>query len=154
MGISSPLITRWARLALPRLPRSILSSLRRRSLELAREKGVDIRLKAKVTKINHSKSGVSSVEYEDRETGNSRIIDDITDVVVTAGPWTGRLLPKAKVEGLRAHSVVFDVDVSPYAVFTNIALPNEYSPEHRARKGQRRRHQRERRSRDLRSPGK
>ena len=61
-------------------------------------------------------------------------------MIVAAGPWTGRVLPKTKIEGLRVHSVVYDVDLSPYAVFTEIELPNEYSPEHRARKGQRRRH--------------
>ena len=108
--------------------------------ELAREGGVEIRLKARVTKINHSRTAVTSVEYEDGETGNSRILDDLTDVIVTAGPWTGRILPKTKIEGLRVHSVVYDVDLSPYAVFTEIELPNEYSPEHRARKGQRRKH--------------
>jgi len=127
--------------------------------ELAREKGVDIRLGAKVTRINHSKTGgVQSVEYVDRraefEAGNGEgqesgtgleevvvvVMDDVTDVIVTAGPWTGRLLPKSKVEGLRAHSVVLEADVSPYAVFTDIQLPSDYVPEHRAKKGQKRRH--------------
>lgn len=117
--------------------------------QLAREGGVDIRLGARVTKINQSKTEVHSVEYEDRTPGSaaggqttsrSRIIDGVTDVVVAAGPWTGRLLPRAKVEGLRAHSVVYDADVSPYAVFTNISLPPEFVPEHRARQGQRRKH--------------
>jgi glycine/D-amino acid oxidase-like deaminating enzyme len=108
--------------------------------ELAREKGVDIRIGAKVTKINHSKTGVQSVVYEDRKTSQSHTIDDITDVVVTAGPWTGRLLPRTRVEGLRAHSVVFEADVSPYAIFTDIQLPNDYVPEHRARLGQKRKH--------------
>ncbi|KAK1760674.1 putative oxidoreductase TDA3 [Echria macrotheca] len=109
--------------------------------ELAREKGVDIRIGAKVTKINHSKAGgVQSIEYEDRETSQSHTMGDVTDVVVTAGPWTGRLLPRTRVEGLRAHSVVFEADVSPYAIFTDIQLPNDYVPEHRARLGQKRKH--------------
>ncbi|KAK3359317.1 FAD dependent oxidoreductase [Lasiosphaeria hispida] len=108
--------------------------------ELAKERGVDIRIGAKVTKINRTKSGVRSVEYEDRRTGDACFIDEITDVVVTAGPWTGKLLPRSRVEGLRAHSVVFDVDISPYAVFTNIQLPTDYVPEHRATKGQKRKH--------------
>src|SRR5262249_41667349 len=77
--------------------------------DLAKEKGVEIKTSAKVTKINHSKTGVRNVEYEDRATGNTCFIDDVTDVVVCAGPWTGRVLPRTKVEGLRAHSVVFDV---------------------------------------------
>jgi glycine/D-amino acid oxidase-like deaminating enzyme len=109
--------------------------------ELAKEKGVDIRLRAKVTKINDTKThGVHSVEYEDRNTGQTHTIDNVTDVVVAAGPWTGKLLPRTRVEGLRAHSVVFEADVSPYAVFTDIQLPAEYVPEHRASQGQKRKH--------------
>jgi len=108
--------------------------------DLARERGVDIRVGARVTRINHSKSEVRSVEYEDRGTSEIRTVDDVTDVIVTAGPWTGKLLPRSRVEGLRAHSVVFDAHVSPYAVFTDIQLPTDYVPEHRARMGQRRKH--------------
>ncbi|KAL1879064.1 hypothetical protein VTK73DRAFT_7390 [Phialemonium thermophilum] len=108
--------------------------------ELARDKGVDIRLRAKATQINHSKAGVQSIEYEDRDTGSTNTIDGVTDVVVTAGPWTGKLFPRSRIEGIRAHSVVFDVDVSPYAVFTEINLPPGYVPEHRALKGQKRNH--------------
>lgn len=108
--------------------------------ELAKEKGVDIKLMSKVTQINHSKAGIRSVEYEDREAQSSRIIDGVTDVVVSAGPWTGKVLPRTKVEGLRAHSVVFEADVSPHAVFTDIQLPTDWAPEHRASKGQRRKH--------------
>lgn len=108
---------------------------------LARHSGVDIRIRAKVTKINDTKmDGVQSVEYEDRETGTTHTIDGVTDVVVAAGPWTGKLLPRTRIEGLRAHSVVFEADVSPYAVFTDIQLPADYVPEHRASKGQKRRH--------------
>jgi glycine/D-amino acid oxidase-like deaminating enzyme len=108
--------------------------------ELAQEKGVTIRLGAKVTKINHAKSALQSVSYEDRETSEARVVDDVTDVIVAAGPWTGRILPRSRVEGLRAHSVVFNADVSPYAVFTDIRLPADYVPEHRAKMGQRRKH--------------
>ncbi|KAK3327161.1 FAD dependent oxidoreductase [Cercophora scortea] len=108
--------------------------------ELAKEAGVDFRIGAKVTKINSTKAGVQSVEYEGRGTLASGVIDHVTDVIVAAGPWTGRLLPRAKIESLRAHSVVFNADVSPYAVFTDIQLPTEYVPEHRASKGQKRKH--------------
>lgn len=107
---------------------------------LAKEKGVDIRIGVKVTKINQSKTAVRNIEYENRETSTSHTIDDVTDVVVTAGPWTGKLLPRSRVEGLRAHSVVYDAKVSPYAVFTDIQLPNDYVPEHRTRMGQKRKH--------------
>lgn len=110
--------------------------------ELANEGGVDIRTGAKVTEIRtkKDKSSVESVGYVDRETGEARSIDDVTDVIVCAGPWTGKVLPRSKVEGLRAHSVVWEADVSPYAIFTDISLPSDYVPAHRADKGQRRRH--------------
>lgn len=68
------------------------------------------------------------------------MIYGVTDVIVTAGPWTGKLLPRSKVEGLRAHSVVYEAELSPYAVFTDIALPSDYIPEHRAELGQKRKH--------------
>ncbi|KAL7625516.1 hypothetical protein AAE478_004736 [Parahypoxylon ruwenzoriense] len=109
---------------------------------LARERGAEIRVNAKVTNIGLNKSGtaVSSVEYFDRLTNETRTLEGVTDVVVAAGPWTGRLWPKAKVEGLRAHSVVFAADVSPYAVFTDISLPNDWVPAHRAARGEKRKH--------------
>lgn len=110
--------------------------------ELARERGVDIREGAQVTEIHTGKDrrAVESVAYVDRETGETKRIDDVTDVIVCAGPWTGKVLPRSKIEGLRAHSVVFEADVSPYAIFTDISLPSDYVPSHRASKGQRRRH--------------
>lgn len=108
--------------------------------ELARQAGVDIRTNAHVKNIAHSDTGVEKVEYLDRNTGEMVSLDNVTDVVVAAGPWTGRVWPTAKVEGLRAHSVVFDADVSPYAVFTEIALPPSFVPEHRKKLGQTKRH--------------
>lgn len=112
--------------------------------ELAQAAGVDIRTRARATKITTPAGQADSakaVEYEDREHGGAaRVIGGVTDVIVTAGPWTGTLLPRSKVEGLRAHSVVYDADVSPYAVFTDIQLPSDYVPEHRARLGQKRKH--------------
>lgn len=108
--------------------------------ELAKEAGVDIMLQAKVTKINHSKTALESIEYEDRTNGQTVALNDVTDVVVTAGPWTGKLLPGSKIDGLRAHSVVMEADISPYAVFTDIQLPNNWVPEHRKAQGQKRKH--------------
>ncbi|EGY18163.1 oxidoreductase [Verticillium dahliae VdLs.17] len=83
---------------------------------LAAEKGVDIRTRAKLTKINSSPTGVESVERHRHRRPN--------------------------VEGLRAHSVVYDATVSPYAVFTRVLLPEDYVPAHRVVKGQRRKHKR------------
>lgn len=110
--------------------------------ELAREGGVDIRTGARVTEIRtkKDKSSIEGVGYVDRETGEARSLDGVTDVIVCAGPWTGKVLPRSKVEGLRAHSVVWEADVSPYAIFTDISLPSDYVPAHRADKGQRRKH--------------
>ncbi|KAK2595176.1 hypothetical protein QQS21_007136 [Conoideocrella luteorostrata] len=108
--------------------------------ELAQQAGVQMKMHSKVTRIVTSKTALERVEYLDRDTGEGREISDATDVVVTAGPWTGKLLPRAKVEGLRAHSVVYEADVSPFAVFTDIQLPPDYVPEHRAELGQKRMH--------------
>lgn len=110
--------------------------------ELARTAGVDIRLGAKVTKFDASTAspGIITVEYVDRNSGDEAKFIDATDVIVTAGPWTGKLLPRSKIEGRRAHSVVYEADLSPYAVFTDIQLPSDYVPEHRARAGQKRKH--------------
>ncbi|KAI1819815.1 FAD dependent oxidoreductase [Xylaria intraflava] len=102
--------------------------------DLAHSAGVDIRLNARVTKIGVRHGSVQTVEYIDRVTGSPRRILGVTDVVVAAGPWTSKLLPQTKVEGLRAHSVVFEADVTPYAVFTNISLPANWIPPHRRRR--------------------
>lgn len=110
--------------------------------ELARSAGVDIRIGAKMTKVAPSKDDdTKTVDYEDRQhEGAAQTLHGVTDVIVTAGPWTGKLLPRSKIEGLRAHSVVYEADVSPYAVFTDIALPPDYVPEHRDKMGQKRKH--------------
>ncbi|KAL0779556.1 hypothetical protein CaCOL14_004040 [Colletotrichum acutatum] len=91
---------------------------------LAQEKGVEVRTNALLKRIISGEGGggggggVKSVEYLDR------------------------LLPRSKVTGLRAHSVVYNADVSPYAVFTSIKLPADFVPEHRVSKGQKRKHKR------------
>ncbi|RYP20621.1 hypothetical protein DL765_002692 [Monosporascus sp. GIB2] len=109
---------------------------------LARDAGTDIRIGAKVTRIglNQAETAVTSISYLDRASNETQTVLGVTDVVVAAGPWTGRVLPRTRVEGLRAHSVVFSAHVSPYAVFTNISLPSDWVPAHRAARGQRRRH--------------
>ncbi|KIH94386.1 FAD dependent oxidoreductase superfamily [Sporothrix brasiliensis 5110] len=114
---------------------------------LAAERGVDIRLNAHVTKIastgDDGATAKHTVEYRDRTASHTtQTLDDITDVVVAAGPWTGVVLPRAKIEGLRAHSVVWEADVSAYAVFTDVGLPSTYIPEYRLQAGQKRRRHR------------
>ncbi|EJT77540.1 FAD-dependent oxidoreductase [Gaeumannomyces tritici R3-111a-1] len=122
---------------------------------LAQERGVNVRLGTKVTRIitsagasNSKPSGsgggavVRAVELLDRNRNNSWVIEGVTDVLVTAGPWTSTLLPQSKVRPVRAHSVVWEADVSPFAVFTSITLPDGYVPAHRAAKGEKRKHSR------------
>lgn len=108
--------------------------------QLAKEAGVDIRTKAKVTKLNMTDSGVQGVEYLDRESNETKELKDVTDIMIATGPWTSRILPKANVQGLRAHSVVYEADVSAHAIFTDIKLPSDFIPEHRAKMGEKRKH--------------
>lgn len=108
--------------------------------QLAKEAGVDIRTKAKVTDLKMTDDGVQGIEYLDRQSSEAKELKDVTDIVVAAGPWTSRILPKANIQGLRAHSVVYDADVSAHAIFTDIKLPPDFIPEHRAKMGQKRKH--------------
>lgn len=90
-----------------------------------------------------TKPHTKTVEYQDRHHDNRpRALTRVTDVIVAAGPWTGTLLPRSKIEGLRAHSVVYAADVSPHAVFTDVRLPPDWVPAHRRRRGQKRRRHR------------
>ncbi|KAF1735240.1 putative oxidoreductase TDA3 [Beauveria bassiana] len=107
---------------------------------LAEAAGVKTRTKAQVTDIKVKNGKVEGVEYKDRETGATVSLDDVTDLIVAAGPWTGKLLPRSKVDGLRAHSVVYEADLSAFAVFTDVELPRSFVPEHRAAKGEKRMH--------------
>lgn len=109
---------------------------------LAEAKGVAIKTNARVTKILRTlgRTNVDGVQYLDSESGEVITVHGVSDVVVAAGPWAGKLIPNAKIEGLRVHSVVFEADVSPYAIFTSIQLPINWVPPHRAVQGQKRRH--------------
>lgn len=122
---------------------------------LAQERGVNVRLGTKVTKIitsaavsNGRASGgsggavVRGVELLDRNRNYAWTMEVVTDVLVTAGPWTSTLLPQSKVRPVRAHSVVWEADVSPFAVFTSITLPDGYVPAHRVARGEKRKHNR------------
>ncbi|KAJ6781159.1 hypothetical protein PWT90_07870 [Aphanocladium album] len=102
--------------------------------------GVKTRTKAQVTGIKVANDEVEGVEYRDRETGETVTLDGVTDLIVAAGPWTGQLLPRSKIDGLRAHSVVYEAELSPFAIFTDVELPLSFVPEHRASKGQKRMH--------------
>ena len=91
--------------------------------ELAKEKGASVVI-GMVSSINKSKNAVESVTYTDKETSQSHTIA-ATDVIISAGPWTKSVFPSAPISAMRAHSVVIKSKqpISPYALFTEIALP-------------------------------
>lgn len=107
---------------------------------LAQKAGVKTRTKAQVTAIKVHNDKVHGIEYKDRNTGETVALDGVTDLLVAAGPWTGHLMPKTKIDGLRAHSVVYEADLSAFAIFTDVQLPRSFVPAHRAAKGQKRTH--------------
>lgn len=95
--------------------------------KLAEEKGARVIL-GSVTGVDHTEDTVTGVKYTDKETGSSETIP-ATDVIVSAGPWTRKVIPRAPISALRAHSVVVRPTrpVSAYTLFTNIALPAGHS---------------------------
>ncbi|KAI9049346.1 hypothetical protein LZ554_007190 [Drepanopeziza brunnea f. sp. 'monogermtubi'] len=93
--------------------------------ELATDAGARVILGA-VTAIDYTgPHGVKGVTYEDKETKHIHTLP-ATDVILSAGPWTSHVFPEAPIEAMRAHSVVFEADVSPYAVFSEISLPKDF----------------------------
>lgn len=92
--------------------------------QLAEDKGVKIITGARVTAINKNQDGshVESVTY--LKDGKEEKLQT-TDCVVSAGPWTSKLLPNMPITGTRAHSIVIKTPkpISAYALFTSIALP-------------------------------
>lgn len=90
---------------------------------LAQENGAKITIGA-ATGIGYSGDAVESVTYTDKSTGESKVIP-ATDVIVSAGPWTRSILPKAPISATRAHSVVVRPTrpVSAYTLFTELEIP-------------------------------
>ena len=106
--------------------------------ELAREKGVDIRLGAQVTNIGIEGDRVKSVSYRDKESGEEKKVE-ASDVVLSAGPWTNKVYSKAPISALRAHSVTVRPSrpVSAYALFTEITLPSDFGSKNESVKSRR-----------------
>ncbi|KAI9711894.1 MAG: hypothetical protein M1812_007048 [Candelaria pacifica] len=106
--------------------------------ELAREKGVDIRLGAQVTDIEIESEKVRSVSYRDKKTGKEEKVE-ASDVVLSAGPWTKEVYSKAPISALRAHSVTVKPSrpVSAYALFTEITLPTDFGSKNESVKSRR-----------------
>jgi glycine/D-amino acid oxidase-like deaminating enzyme len=114
--------------------------------ELAEKRGVKIIL-GSVTSINFkdkdANNGVESITYSAKtSTTNTQPEPQhlpATDIVLTAGPWTKSILPRAPIAALRAHSITIRPsrpNISPYAIFTDIALPANFRPGNKARKAQ------------------
>ncbi|PVH81592.1 FAD dependent oxidoreductase [Cadophora sp. DSE1049] len=93
--------------------------------DLAVSSGAKVLL-GSVTAIDYTgPHGVKSITYEDKETKHIHTLP-ATDVILAAGPWTSHVFPEAPIEAVRAHSVVVEADVSPYAVFSEITLPKGF----------------------------
>lgn len=95
--------------------------------QLAQEKGVELVL-GKCETIECEKGTVRAVTFIEKSSGQLRRIEQVTDVVVTAGPWSQRVWPGAPIGALRAHSVCIrpSQPVSAYCLFTEITLPKNF----------------------------
>ncbi|KAK7061101.1 hypothetical protein VNI00_000837 [Paramarasmius palmivorus] len=111
-------------------------------MELAKEKGVQL-VQGRVTSIERSNGQVSGVSYRNSDSNDAETIE-ATDIIIAAGAWSPSLIPSVPVDGMRAHSVTIHPDpsvtISPYALFTSIALrgsgrPQTVTPELYARPG-------------------
>lgn len=95
---------------------------------LAEERGVKV-IYGSATSINTTKDGaVESVSYTSKEDGSEQVLP-ASHVVLSAGPWTQQIWPSAPITAMRAHSVTIKPSrpVSPYALFTAIKLPKDFS---------------------------
>ena len=108
--------------------------------ELAEKKGVKVIFgSAFAIGYTEDKSGIQSVQY--RENGNPKKIT-ATDILLSAGPWTTRIFPPARLGAPRGHSIVVRPSrgLSPYVLFPNISngtLEDLISPEIYPRTGDR-----------------
>jgi glycine/D-amino acid oxidase-like deaminating enzyme len=93
--------------------------------DLAGEAGAKIILGSATALDYTGTHGVKSVTYEDKETRKIHTIQ-ASDVILAAGPWTSHIFPDAPIAATRAHSVVIKADVSPYAIFSEIKLPEDF----------------------------
>lgn len=94
---------------------------------LAADKGAKIVL-GKATSIDVENGIAKSVTYTDNSSGAQNTISDVTDVIITAGPWSKKIWPGAPIGHLRAHSVCIRPSrpVSAYCLFTDITLPKNF----------------------------
>lgn len=95
--------------------------------DLAAEKGVKIII-GKVEEVIVDVGVAKGVRYIDRKTNEEHTIENVTDVIITAGPWSKKVWPGAPIGNTRAHSVCIrpSREVSPYCLFTEIDLPKNF----------------------------
>lgn len=94
--------------------------------KFAQESGAQLII-SKVISINMSKGNtrrVKGITYVD--SNGEEKTHPATHVVLSAGPWSSKLIPSLPIYGTRAHSIVIRPtrELSAYAVFTEIALPS------------------------------
>ena len=92
--------------------------------QLAQEKGAEVKVGAHVDSIDYTGGHVKSVTYTDRHTKQTHTMP-VTDIVISAGPWSNHVFPDVAIDAMRAHSVTLNANVSPYALFTDIELPKD-----------------------------
>ena len=95
--------------------------------KLAEEAGAKVVL-GKCTQVVVEGGVAKGVKYTEKESGVEKVIEGVTDVVVTAGPWSKKVWPGAPIGNLRAHSVCIrpSKPVSAYCLFTDIDLPKNF----------------------------
>ncbi|KAI9762852.1 MAG: hypothetical protein M4579_000205 [Chaenotheca gracillima] len=93
---------------------------------LASDKGAKIEI-GSVSNIEYDGDSVKSVKYTNKETSESHTIP-ASHVILSAGPWTRTVYPKAPISAMRAHSVTVRPSrpVSAYAIFTQISIPSNF----------------------------
>ena len=94
-------------------------------LELAKSKGVKLRLGAIVGAIAFDMESVTGVLHQSLTAPMEFF--PATHAILCAGPWSPTILPSIPVKATRAHSIVIqpksDYQFSPYVLFTKIDLP-------------------------------
>lgn len=93
--------------------------------ELAKAKGLNY-VNGRVTQISQEKGKVTGIQYLDQETQETKTIC-ATQVILSAGAWSPRILADLPIDATRAHSITIHpkdgVSISPYVLFTEISDP-------------------------------
>ncbi|KAF7969087.1 hypothetical protein HWV62_28334 [Athelia sp. TMB] len=95
-------------------------------LDLAKERGVQLTL-GTATGIDRLGDKVTGVTYYPSEPNPQAAVSiPATDVIVCAGAWSSRIVPKLPISATRAHSITIrpppSITIAPYVLFTEIAL--------------------------------